>query len=265
MQAPFGGTGSRFLRVFSREMEVRVGAAIDAFDGRGPAGLRLRGTAHVPGDDGYDEGRQAFNLNARQEPALVVMAEAAEDIVAAVRLAKEQGLGVGVLATGHGVANPCDGGVLVNTSRMRGVSVDADSRTARVEPGALWSDVLPRGPDARADGARGLLLRGRRRRLHAGRRLRLAGAQVRVRRGEHARGRLVTADGESVKASADENADLFWGLKGSGGQLRHRHLTGIHPLSPYHRLRRGHLLPGRESSGSPRPLRWLGLQSFRTR
>ncbi len=66
----------------------------------------------MPGDDGYDEGRRAFNLNAHQQPALVVVASAAADIVAAVRLAQERGLGVGVLATGHGVASPCDGGVL---------------------------------------------------------------------------------------------------------------------------------------------------------
>ncbi|MBA2714185.1 MAG: FAD-binding protein [Rubrobacteraceae bacterium] len=109
----------------------------------------LRGTVYTPGEDGYDEGRRAFNLNAHQEPALVVVAEAAADIVAAVRLAREHGLGVGVLATGHGVANQCDGGVLVNTSRMRGVSVDPGSQTARVEAGALWSDVIP---EAQAQG-----------------------------------------------------------------------------------------------------------------
>jgi FAD/FMN-containing dehydrogenase len=104
----------------------------------------LQGSAHAPGDEGYDEGRQAFNLNTHQEPALVVLAEEAADVVAAVRLAKDQGLGVGVLATGHGVAAPCDGGVLINTSRMRSVRVAPEAQTARVEAGALWSDVIPR-------------------------------------------------------------------------------------------------------------------------
>ena len=75
-----------------------MGAAIDASRVEALR-TRLQGTAPVPGDDGYDEGRQAFNLNARQEPALVIMAEAAEDIVATIRLAREQNLGVGVLAT----------------------------------------------------------------------------------------------------------------------------------------------------------------------
>ena len=75
----------------------------------------LRGAAYVPGEEGYDEGRQAFNLNAHQHPTLVVMAAGPADVVAAVRLAHEHGLGVGVMATGHAVATPCDGGVLINT------------------------------------------------------------------------------------------------------------------------------------------------------
>jgi FAD/FMN-containing dehydrogenase len=71
----------------------------------------------------------------------VVMAAGPADVVAAVRLARDEGLGVGVLATGHAVAIPCDGGVLINTSRMRGVRVDPEAQTARVEAGALWADV----------------------------------------------------------------------------------------------------------------------------
>lgn len=179
----------------------------------------LRGAAHVPGDDGYDEGRRAFNLDAHQEPALVVVAGAADDIVASVRLAKEQDLGVGVLATGHGVASPCDGGVLVNTSRMRGVSVDAESRSARVEPGALWSDVIPK---AQTHGLMGL----------AGSSSGVGVVGYTLGGGDGWFGRkhgfaaesvgeadVVTADGELVKASADENADLFWGLKGGAGNF----------------------------------------------
>ena len=76
----------------------------------------LRGTAYAPGEGGYDEARKACNLNAHQHPALVVMAAGPVDIVTAVRLARDEGLGVGVMATGHGVAYPCDGGILINTS-----------------------------------------------------------------------------------------------------------------------------------------------------
>ncbi len=117
----------------------------------------LRGVAYAPGEEGYDEGRQAFNLNAYQHPALVVMAAGAADVVAAVRLARERGLGVGVLATGHAVAAPCDGGVLINTSRMRGVRVDPESQTARVEAGALWADVVAEAQIFGLAGLRALL------------------------------------------------------------------------------------------------------------
>lgn len=179
----------------------------------------LRGAAYMPGDDGYDEGRRAFNLNAHQEPALVVVAEAADDIAASVRLAKEQDLGVGVLATGHGVAFPCDGGVLVNTSRMRGVSVDAESQSARVEPGTLWSEVVPKvqthGLMGLAGSSSGVGVAGYT--LGGGygwfaRKYGFAAESVRE-------ADVLTADGELVKASADENADLFWGLKGGAGNF----------------------------------------------
>src|SRR5215213_3335729 len=101
----------------------------------------LRGVAYAPGEAGYDEAREAWNLNAYQHPALVVKAAGAVDVIAAVRLAHDEGLGVGVMATGHGVASPCDGGILINTSRMKGVRVDPQAQTARVEAGALWRDV----------------------------------------------------------------------------------------------------------------------------
>ena len=114
---------------------------------------QLRGGVYVPGDEGYDGARAAWNLNAHQHPALVVVAEGATDVLAAVRLAREQGLGVGVMATGHGVAAPADGGVLINTSRMKGVHVDPETRTARVEAGAKWADVVP---EAAAHGLAGL-------------------------------------------------------------------------------------------------------------
>src|SRR5215203_3624064 len=100
---------------------------------------RLRGAALLPGEPGYDDGRAAWNRNARQSPAVIVMAEGAADILAAVRFARDEALGVGVMATGHGVGAPCDGGVLVNTSQLRGVRIDPGARTATVAAGALWS------------------------------------------------------------------------------------------------------------------------------
>jgi FAD/FMN-containing dehydrogenase len=184
-------------------------------------GLRagLKGAAYVPGDKGYDEARAAWNLNAHQHPALVVVAEGAADVLAAVRLAREQGLGVGVMATGHGVAAPADGGVLINTSRMKGVHVDPETRTARVEAGVKWADLAP---EAAAHGLAGL--QGSSSDVGIvgytmgggfgwlGRKHGFAADSVKE-------ADVVTADGALVKASAHENADLFWGLKGGGGNF----------------------------------------------
>src|SRR5919107_1755584 len=124
-----------------REMTLQTGT-IDA-GAVGHLRARLRGALLRPGEEGYEGACAAWNLNARQSPAVVVVAEDEEDVLFAVRFAGEAGLGVGVMATGHGVGTPADGGVLINTSRMRGVRVDAVLRTARVEAGALWKDVIP--------------------------------------------------------------------------------------------------------------------------
>lgn len=179
----------------------------------------LRGTAYAAGEDGYDEASRAWNLNAHQEPALVVMAEGAADVMAAVRFARDLGVGVGVMATGHGVGIPCDGGVLVNTSRMRGVRVDPVARTARVEAGALWTDVIP---ETQAHGLAGLV--GSTSHVGVvgytmgggfgwlGRRYGLNGAGV-------TEADVVTADGELLRVGADEHPDLFWGLGGGGGNF----------------------------------------------
>ncbi len=86
-------------------------------------------------------GARAWNLNAQHRPVAVVMAEQADDVVEAVRLGREHDLGVGVMATGHGTSTANEG-VLVNTSRMRAVRVDPGRRSARVQAGALWSQVI---------------------------------------------------------------------------------------------------------------------------
>ena len=179
----------------------------------------LRGAAYAPGDDGYDEARQAWNLNARQHPALVVMAAGAADVIATVRLARERGLGVGVLATGHAVAAPCDGGVLINTSRMRGVRVDPEAQTARVEAGALWRDVIP---EAQVFGLAGLLgsssgvgVVG----YTMGGGFGWLGRKYGFNADSVREADVVTADGELLRVSAYEHPDLFWGLKGGGGNF----------------------------------------------
>jgi FAD/FMN-containing dehydrogenase len=175
---------------------------------------RVTGAVHTPGDAGYDEARRAWNLRAEHHPAVVVLPENTDDVVNTVRLAREAGLGVGVLATGHGSTRPSDGGVLLNTSRMRGVRVDAAARVARVEAGAVWEDVIaaaaPHGlsglPGSSPKvGVVGYTLGGGFGWL--GRRYGLAAHSV-------TRAEVVTAGGRVVTTSDHENADLFWGLQG---------------------------------------------------
>src|ERR687890_419917 len=179
----------------------------------------LRGTAHAPGEEGYEEASRAWNLAAHQQPALVVVAGGAADVLAAVRFAREAGIGVGVMATGHGVGAPCDGGVLINTSRMRGVRVDPVARTARVEAGALWTDVVH---EAQPHGLAGLM--GSTSHVGVvgytmgggfgwlGRKYGFNAASVRE-------ADVVTADGNLVRLGAEEHPELFWGLGGGGGNF----------------------------------------------
>jgi hypothetical protein len=179
----------------------------------------LRGAAYAPGEAGYDEVRKAWNLNAYQHPALVVMAAGAADVIAAVRLARDEGLGVGVMATGHGVASPCDGGILINTSRMKGVRVDPEAQTARVEPGALWADVIS---EAQVFGLAGLV--GSSSSLGVvgytmGGGFGWLGRKYGFNADSVVEAEVVTADGELLRASAEENADLFWGIKGGAGNF----------------------------------------------
>jgi FAD/FMN-containing dehydrogenase len=180
---------------------------------------RLRGALLRPGEEGYEGARAAWNLNARQSPAVVVVAESAEDVLLAVRFAGDAGLGVGVMATGHGVGTPADGGVLINTSRMRGVRVDPVLRTARVGAGALWKDVIPAAHahglatlagSAPHVGVVGYTMGGGFGWL--GRRYGLNSTSV-------TEARVVTANGEPLRVRPGENEGLFWGLKGGGGNF----------------------------------------------
>jgi FAD/FMN-containing dehydrogenase len=153
------------------------------------------------------------------DSALVVVAKGAADVIAAVRFAREGGLGVGVMATGHGVGAACDGGVLINTSGMRGVRVDPVEETARVEAGALWLDLIH---ESQVHGLGGLLgstsyvgivgytMGGGFGWL--GRKYGFNAASVRE-------ADVVTADGELVRVSAEEHPELFWGLGGGGGNF----------------------------------------------
>src|SRR5688500_9794414 len=96
-------------------------------------------------DEGWDEARMAWNLSVDQRPEAVVFPTSAEEVARAVGAARERGLRVAAQATGHGATpmGPLDGTVLLKTSRMRGVTVDAGARVARAEAGAQWMDLAP--------------------------------------------------------------------------------------------------------------------------
>src|SRR5215469_10604280 len=108
----------------------------------------IAGEVFVPGEAGYDQARQAWNLTADQRPSVVVLAGSAADVVHAVRFARSRGMRIAPQGTGHGSEplESLEGVMLLRTVRMRRVGIDPDGRTARAEAGALWQDVtVPAG------------------------------------------------------------------------------------------------------------------------
>lgn len=185
------------------------------------AGLRaaLDGDALLSGDSAWDAGRQAWNLIAQQDPAMIVMAESAADVSATLAFAADHGLRVAPQGTGHGASSMSDlaDAILLRTSRMTGVTIDADARAAAVAAGAKWLDVV--GPAAE----HGLAA------LHGSSgTVGVAGYTLSGGLGWLARSRgfacnsvrsmeAVTADGEIRTISAESDPDLFWALRGGGG------------------------------------------------
>jgi FAD/FMN-containing dehydrogenase len=177
------------------------------------------GPVLAPGDEGWDAARAAWNLAVDQRPAAVAVPSRADDIAAAVAFARDSGLGVRAQATGHGAAGPLEGALLLDTSGLRGVEVDAERRIGRVQAGARWADVLPAAAEhgltglhgsSRHAGVVGYSLGGGLGPL--GRRHGFAANSVTAVE-------LVTADGRSLRASADQEPDLFWALRGGGGSF----------------------------------------------
>ncbi|HZM29517.1 MAG TPA: FAD-binding oxidoreductase [Acidimicrobiales bacterium] len=172
-----------------------------------------------PGEPAYDARRSGFNLAVDHRPALIVDAAGPDDVVAGVRLAAAARRPVAVMNTGHGPSRPATGAVLVRTDRLRRVDVDPMRRTARVEAGAAWRDVIdaaaPHGlaplagssPHVGAvgytlGGGVGLLAR------------RFGFAADHVRRLD-----IVTADGRLQPVTAAADPDLFWALRGAGANF----------------------------------------------
>jgi FAD/FMN-containing dehydrogenase len=180
---------------------------------------QLTGSVVTPADEDWDEARQAWNLAVDQRPALVALAETAQDVAAVVGYAAENRLQVAPQGTGHNAIalGSLDDTILLKTSRMRGVTIDAQARTARAEAGVIWIEVVEAAarhglaslagssPDVGVVGytlGGGLSWLGRKHGL-------AANNVVAVE--------LVTADGRLVRATRDEEPDLFWAVRGGGG------------------------------------------------
>jgi FAD/FMN-containing dehydrogenase len=183
--------------------------------------LNIGGRLIHPGDPDYESSRQVWNGAIDRRPALIARCRNASDAVAALRYAKERAMPVAIRGGGHNVAGSavCDAGVVIDFSEMRKVEVDPVRRIARVEPGCLWGEfdaatqafglASPAGVVTHT-GVAGLTLGGgfgwlsRRWGLTVDNLLSV---------------RVVLADGQIVRAAADENEDLFWAVRGGGGNF----------------------------------------------
>ncbi|RWM65570.1 MULTISPECIES: FAD-binding oxidoreductase [Mesorhizobium] len=196
---------------FGRTSKELTVAEIDGF----------RGTLISANHDDYDTARAVWNGAIDRRPHLIARCIGAADVVAAVRFARDRDLEIAIRGGGHNVAGTavCDDGIVIDLSAMRGVRVDPADRTAWVQGGALWGDVdhetqahglATTGGIVSHTGVAGLTLGG-----GVGWLMRKHGLTV----DNLLTVDVVTADGELLRASADEHPDLFWALRGGGGNF----------------------------------------------
>ena len=197
----------------------------------------VRGEIVTPADAGYAEACRIWNgAHDDRRPALVVRCEGAADVIAAVGFARSNDLTIAVRGGGHSIAgfSTCDGGIVIDLGQMNDVHVDPAARRATVGPGAVWAEVdhetqahglATTGGLVSTTGVAGYTLGGGigwLMRKHGLACDNLVGAEV------------VTADGRLVRASESENADLFWGLRGGGGNfgIVTQFELRVHPVGP---------------------------------
>ena len=181
----------------------------------------LGGPLLRPGDDGYDAARQIFNGMIDRRPALIARCAATGDVVKAIRFAREHGLVVGVRGGGHNVAGNavCDGGLMIDLTLMKGIRVDPAARTVHAQAGLTWREfdrecqafgLASTGGAISSTGIAGLTLGGG---------FGWLGRSYGMACDNLLSADVVLADGSVVAASAEEHADLFWGLRGGGGNF----------------------------------------------
>ena len=196
----------------------------------------LRGPLLLPDDDGYDEARSVWNGMIDRNPALVVQATGNADVIAAVNFARDAGLAVSVKGGGHSVAGKAvaDDALLIDLSLMNSVHVDPSARLARAQGGATWGifdrecqvyGLASTGGVISTTGVGGLTL----------------GGGLGYLMGKHGlsidnmvSADVVTADGQVLRASESENADLFWALRGGSGNfgIVTSFEFRVHPVGP---------------------------------
>jgi len=204
----------------------QLGRLRDAFDGE----------IVTPADDGYDGARRLWNAVHDRRPAVIVRPTTTAEVATAIRFARDEDLELAVRSGGHSGPghSTCDGGLVVDLSRMRGVTVDVERRTARANGGALLGEldvaaqahglVCPIGVIGHT-GVAGLTLGG-----GIGRLQRHFGLTIDNLRSVE----LVTADGDLVRASTTEEPELFWGIRGAGWNFGvvTAFEFGLHPFGP---------------------------------
>lgn len=196
----------------------------------------FRGEIVTPDDEGYDEARRLWNAVHDRRPAVLVRPTTTGEVATAIRFARDHDLALAIRSGGHSGPghSSCDGGLVVDLSRMRGVTVDAERRTTRANGGALLGEldvaaqahglVCPVGVIGHT-GVAGLTLGG-----GIGRLQRHFGLTIDNLRAVE----LVTADGRLVRASATEEPELFWGIRGAGWNfgIVTAFEFGLHPFGP---------------------------------
>jgi FAD/FMN-containing dehydrogenase len=196
----------------------------------------FRGELVRPGDGSYDVNRRVWNGSIDRVPALIARCAGVADVREAVRFAGSSGLPVAVRSGGHSFPglSVCDDGIVIDLGSMKGIRIDPDARTARVQAGVLWGELdheaqafglATTGGIVTHTGVAGLTLGG-----GIGWLQRKYGLTV----DNLLAADVVTAEGELVRAGADENADLFWGLRGGGGNfgIVTEFEFRLHPVGP---------------------------------
>ncbi len=229
--------------------------------------MLVRGNVLTPGDEAYERVRAPYNAMQIDRPALIVQCSGTADVVDTVNFARANGLEVAVRGGGHSVAglSSSNGGMLIDLALMNGVFVDAEARLARVQGGALWGDVdretqlhglVTPGGIVSDTGVAGLTLGG-------------GEGWIRRKYGlscdNLVEAEVVGADGQVRVASAESNPDLFWALRGGGGNfgIVTSFTFQLYPLGPivafagiFYPLRtRSRSFASSATSATPRPTR----------